>query len=120
MPPTSSSSQRPVPVDLNTIIAGETANLPLLKHQLSKDVAERILALFKISTLAMIGLVLALAGFDLVFIGFDIIEPTDRLISGNVVMSVIGATMVQVGAASFAITRSLFKVPETDAPQLED
>lgn len=107
------SESAPV-VRLEDIAKGEAADLPILKHRLQREVAGRILRLFTISTVAMILLVLVLAGFDLFFIRYDIIEPSERLITQSVVMSVIGATIVQVGAAAFAITQSVFKAEKAD------
>jgi hypothetical protein len=84
-------------------------DLAYLKHRLSEEVARSILKLFRISTITMTALVAALALVDGAFVYQSIIEPSERLINGSVIMSVIGATIVQVGAASLAIVYSLFK-----------
>jgi hypothetical protein len=88
-------------------------NLDYEKFLLSKEVARWILFLFGISTLAMIGLVVALSLIDVDLIEKHIVKPGERLITEAVIMSVIGATIVQVGAAAFAIVSSVFKVPAT-------
>ena len=81
----------------------------LRKQAFTEEVGARILALFKISVISTVGLCFALAAIDAAFVAYDVIEPVDRLVTANVLMAIIGASIVQVGAASIAIVYSLFK-----------
>ncbi len=83
--------------------------LALRKQALSEKVAADVLALFKISVIAMTGLTILMAAVDAAFILLSVIKPTERLVTESVLMSVIGATIVQVGAASLAIVYALFR-----------
>ncbi len=92
-------------------------NLDYEKFLLSKEVARWILLLFAISTVAMIGLVIWLASIDVDLIERGIVKPENRLITEAVIMSVIGATIVQVGASALAIVASVFKVTNVVKPE---
>lgn len=61
---------------------------------------------------------LVLASIDAVFIALSWIEPNERLITERVVLGIIGASIVQVGAGATAIVYSLFrrqKLPDEEA-----
>ena len=99
-------------VSLESAAKGSIADvLAIQKQRFSEEVGRTVLKLFNISTITMASLVVILALIDEAFILNDIIQPDERLITEAVVMSVIGATIIQVGAASFAIVSSLFKSP---------
>lgn len=81
-------------------------HLEQLKHGLRSDVARRILEIFRWANGATLLLIFALATIDNWFIWIGI--ATTRLVTPGVLMTLIGATVVQVGAAAFAIATSLF------------
>jgi heme/copper-type cytochrome/quinol oxidase subunit 1 len=83
-------------------------------QRLKERVARYIMWFMGGSLMVTLLLTLALAGIDARFIAFDLIEPTERLITENVIMAVIAATVAQVGAASIAIVYSLFGRPKGD------
>jgi hypothetical protein len=91
----------------------------LRRQAFAEEVGGRILKLFKISVVSTVGLCVALAAIDAAFIALEIIEPSDRLVTQQVVMSIIGASIVQVGAASLAIVYSLFKQARSDGSATE-
>lgn len=78
------------------------------RQTLSERVARDVFTLFKLSTVSMNLLVIALAVIDAWYIHEKIISPAQRLVTQTVLMSVIAATLVQVGAASFAVATALF------------
>jgi hypothetical protein len=86
-----------------------TRKMEARKQAFSERVADRILSLFKVSVLSTVTLSAALAAVDAWFIGAGWIEPAERLVTSGVIMSIIGASIVQVGAASAAIVYSVFK-----------
>lgn len=92
----------------------------LRKQAFTEQVAERILALFKISVLSTVGLCFAFAAIDALFIALGWVEPNERLVTERILMSIIGASIVQVGAASLAIVYSLFKQSGGEASGMED
>jgi hypothetical protein len=105
-------------ISLENAAKGSIADvIAIQKQRFSEEVGRTILKLFNISTITMAILVVALAVVDEFFILNGIIKPEERLITEAVVMSVIGATIIQVGAASFAIVSSLFKVPAAVAAE---
>ena len=50
----------------------------------------------------------ALAGLDQFNIAWHLIAPGDRIIGGQVIMALLGATTVQVGTIAVVIARNLF------------
>lgn len=92
----------------------------LRRQAFTEQVGSRILALFKVSVLSTVGLTFALAAIDASFIGLGWIEPGERLVTEGVIMSIIGASIVQVGAASFAIVQALFKQRGIENETAED
>jgi hypothetical protein len=86
----------------------------LRKQAFTEEVAGRILELFRISVVATVGLTFILAAIDATFIALDWIEPLQRLVTEKVLMAIIGASIVQVGAASIAIVYSLFRQNSSD------
>lgn len=85
---------------------------PSLKERL----ASRVLTLFSISLLATLGFVAVLALFDILMIWHEIIEPDQRLVTQPVLMAMIGATIVELGAALTTIVIAVFKVPKKPPP----
>ena len=70
--------------------------------------AGEIFAIFKRANTVTFVLVAVLAAADISCIIFWPIGGYERLITSEVVMTLIGATVVQAGAAAFAIAVSLF------------
>lgn len=56
-------------------------------------------------TLAALGALVVLDEFN---VGFHLIAPGNRIITDKVIMALLGATTVQVGAIAYAIARYLF------------
>ena len=88
-------------------------DIGLRQQQFSEKVASDILRLFTISVVSTLALTIALASVDALFIYKKVITPSDRLITGKVIMSIIAASIVQVGASAIAIVYALFKTPRS-------
>lgn len=108
----------PRPVTLDDVFQDDdpVVNFQYEQFKFTKQVARWIMQLFAFSTIVVVVLVTALALVDVYLIMQNHIEPADRLITESVIMTVIAATFVQVGAAAFAIVRSVFKLPEQPEP----
>jgi hypothetical protein len=97
-----SSGRPPETVDLNA--RAEVLNIE--KPTLQDRVADEVLKLFRYSlwgTLVFAGIILL---FDEGFVSLGVIKPDQRLLSEKVLMTLIGATVVQVGAALGAMTET--------------
>lgn len=81
--------------------------------QLRETVAGEILTIFKRANTATICLVVGFAIVDLTCLLLGV-AGYQRLITSEVVMTLIGATVVQAGAAAFAIAVSLFPKTKND------
>lgn len=101
----------PAVVPLESVFTGDApvANLDLERFKLNRQIARITFGLLITTTLTVIGLVIYLASIDVGMIHANEIEPGDRLITEKVIMAVIAATFVQVGAAAYLIVQSLFK-----------
>ena len=88
--------------------------IAIANQELKQFVANKIITSLTWSLGITWLLTFALAIIDTFFVLNNVIDPTERLITENVVMAVIGATVVQVGAASIAIVYSLFGRPKGD------
>lgn len=84
-----------------------SARLKIRDLALKERVAGEILEIFKWANIATIALVVGFAIVDLVLFCFSV-PGFERLITSEVIMALIGATVVQAGAAAFAIAISLF------------
>lgn len=100
----------------STVPAIEIRNLDDDWFNLTKRVAIWFLTLFAISTISIIGLIVYLSYTDMDMIAHKLIAPADRLVTENVIMTVVGATYVQVGAGMILIVQSLFKARTTIHP----
>jgi len=78
---------------------------------LREKIASRVLTLFTVSLMATLGLVAALSVMDIVMIWNHVITPEERLVTQPVLMSMIGATIVELGAALTTIVLTVFKAP---------
>jgi hypothetical protein len=87
----------------------------LANHVVMRDldlrdfVAEKVMQFFRVSLFSTIGLTIILSAVDAAFIFFKIITPVERLVNERVLMAIVGATIVQVGAATGTIVIFLFK-----------
>lgn len=82
-------------------------------------VTTKVLELFKwslLGTLASSGIILIV---DEVYILVKLITPEQRLLSEKVLMTLIGATVVQVGAALAAIVYAVFKTEASSRDELK-
>ena len=101
--------------DLSVVVSSSfEEDIARAQQQLKERIAKNIMQFMGVSLIVTLILTLGLAGVDGWFIHDDIIQPTERLITENVVITVIGATVVQVGTASIAIVYSLFGRPKGD------
>ena len=75
-----------------------------LRDWMAKDVIPAFLK----ANVATLGAITALAILDEVNIAWDWIAAGDRIISAQVIMALLGATTVQVGAIAAIIARYLF------------
>ena len=83
------------------------AKLKIEDAKLRDRVAREIITIFKWANIATIGLVIGFAIVDLIFLWLRV-DAFERLITSEVIMALIGATVVQAGAAALAIAVSLF------------
>lgn len=89
------------------LLAEQSSDIKLREFKLRESVASEILAIFKRANTATICLVVGFAVVDLICLALRV-AGYHRLITSEVVMTLIGATVVQAGAAAFAIAVSLF------------
>jgi hypothetical protein len=99
-------------VSLDSVAAMEGLSVAdqvtLRTQDLREWMADRVVPAFLWAnglTLAAIGLLVVL---DEINIGLHLIAPGERIIGGQVIMSLLGATTVQVGAIAYLIARHLF------------
>lgn len=95
--------------------ASQRYALDLKRHEPNETVAGEILKLFKWSVGATVAITTLLAFVDTVETWNHVIQPSERLITEHVLMTLIGASVVQVGAASAAIVYGLFRRPAEPA-----
>lgn len=75
---------------------------------LRQEAARKILIIFlAANVLVLTGLAVCFA-FDVALLRQTLIKPDERLVTTEVVMTVIGATTVQLGAIMYTIARYLF------------
>jgi hypothetical protein len=98
--------------------AGFARTLRVRQQAFTESVGDRVLKLFRISVLSTVLLCFALATVDGWFIFKGWIKPAERLVTERVLMAIIGASIVQVGAASSAIVYSLFKQSKAEGGQV--
>jgi hypothetical protein len=77
-------------------------------YELRKWMATRIVWTFVGGNIIAVIVVGALAGLDQFNIGYSLIAPADRIIDRQVIMTLLGATTVQVGAIAVIIAQYLF------------
>lgn len=72
-----------------------------------------LIVLFFLLNIAVLWMVYRLMETDRELLEAGTVESGDRVVSSKVLISLIGATVVQVGAAAVAITRYLFPSSKT-------
>lgn len=77
---------------------------------------DEVRKIFKTGNWFVLGCVLFLAVVDNLLIAYDIVEPQYRVVTANVVMALIAATVAQVGAIAAAVWKSWY--PATEAPRV--
>ncbi len=82
--------------------------LALGEHELRRELANGVQRVFLIGNIALWVLVLVLVLIDVVLVAVGLEAPSDRIVDGSVVKTLIGATVVQVGLIMLAISRHLF------------
>lgn len=85
-----------------------------------KYAANRALTVFIVCNFVVLLAVIFGAYVDYVFISEKVLMPDQRLISEKVILTIIGATTVQLGAVIWAIYRYLFYVPTTASSSQSD
>lgn len=83
--------------------------------QIRKNFARDVMTLFAVANLfVMVGL-----GFvfwqDSAQLWAGNIKPTDRIVNGDVIIALLGATTIQLGTVIFTITRAIFQAPNRTA-----
>ncbi len=78
-----------------------------------KNVADSVTATFTQATTLVLGLILVMYFVDVLLIVYGVIKPSDRIITHRVVITIIGATTVQLGAVTMLMTKYLFPSPKT-------
>jgi hypothetical protein len=76
--------------------------------QLRRDISEDVMKLFRISNLSVLIGVGTIFGVDTALILFGYEKSIDRLVDAKVIMTLIGATAVQLGSIAFLMARSLY------------
>lgn len=94
-------------LELREALLLDDGHIRLREQQLRENVADEIFSIFKRANTVTFLLVGVLCIVDIVCLAIPVAEYR-RLITSEVVMTLIGATVVQAGAAAFAIAVSLF------------
>lgn len=79
-----------------------------------ENIASQVMTMFRWSLIATVTLTLALCSLDAFFIGVKVVAPADRLITERVIMMIVGASIVQIGAAMIAIVYAMFRATPKD------
>lgn len=83
-------------------------NLEEREHELRQWVAEKVIPAFTWANGFTLLALVALVALDEVNLAYHLITPGDRIITEKVIMALLGATTLQVGAIAYAIARYLF------------
>ena len=100
-------------IELSESLESLSDRVALRKHELSTYVAAEILTLFRWSVGSTVAITMVLVIIDALMVSFHVIKPEERLIGESILLALIGASVVQVGAASAAIAYGLFGQPAT-------
>lgn len=97
-----------MPADSPKSLDDLASHIALRKQTLSETIAADIISLFRLSVTTTVILTIILAGIDYYAIFYHNMKPESRLVSERVLLAIIGASIVQLGAAAGAIVYSLF------------
>lgn len=78
------------------------------EFHLRKEVAQSILQLFGIANTVVLFVILVLIGVDIWMLNTGLIKSAERIVDSKVVMTLVGATTVQMGAIVLTIASYLF------------
>lgn len=78
------------------------------EHQSRINLTDEVRSIFKKANAIVLTVLVSAYAADCYMIYNDMIEPSDRLVTSGVLQVLIGATVVQVGAIMFGISRYLF------------
>lgn len=98
----------------------DLSSIDLRKQLLSEVIAHGLLKLFNISVMFTVVLTVFLAGLDHKLILEGKIQAADRLVTEKVLLAVIGASVIQLGAGMAAIVYSLFRRPPATGSDTTD
>ena len=79
--------------------------------ELRKEVARKVVALFILANLFVLAFLGIIFAYDVILIRHGFIMPGDRLITSELLMTLVGATAVQVGTIMVSISIYLFPKP---------
>jgi CRISPR/Cas system-associated protein Csm6 len=77
-------------------------------QNLRQGVADRVMRTFVRANAVTLVVLCTLVALDEINIWLHLIAPTDRIITNQVIMALLGATTIQVGAIAAIIARYLF------------
>jgi hypothetical protein len=95
-----------IPVNVADLIALSDADL-------RKIMARAVTAIFIKTNVVVLGVLIILVIMDIVMIYKGTILPEQRLVDGDILMALVGATTVQLAAIMVAISNYLFPSPKT-------
>jgi type IV secretory pathway VirB2 component (pilin) len=97
-------------ISLNKVAADEGWDVELARRQqsLRGRVAYSIVVVFVLANITTLWIVFGLVQVDQDNIAAHVITPADRIITNQVMMTLLGATAVQVGSIAVIIARYLF------------
>ena len=105
---TTSALEQPKTVGLDDALPADALRLETRRFNRNSLVAYCFMGLLIATTIIVSGLVVYLADVDRGMIMSNKITAKDRLITENVLMTLIGATFIQVGAGAILIVKSMF------------
>lgn len=83
-------------------------HIKLEDAKLRREMAQHVMQTFVRANLATLGALGVLVFLDQINVSSHIIGPADRIITNQVIMALLGATTIQVGAIAVIIARYLF------------
>ena len=106
------SGEVELPISLSAVAAERALSVDdQIKKQtadLRDSLANKVVRAFLWANLLTLAAIAALVSLDEINIWRGLIDPADRVISGRVVIALLAATTVQVGAVAAVIARHLF------------
>jgi hypothetical protein len=101
--------------EVDRVVGPQTFDDQLRKQDadLREWMARFVIPAFLKANVVALGAITVLAGLDQFNIAWHLITPGERIIGGQVIMALLGATTVQVGAIAALIARYLFPGRQT-------